>query len=166
MAELLASDARFAPISGSGTVRGFLHAPESAPSAGLILTHGRSGNLLNPIPRRIATAAADAGLAALRMNFRYTDEKGVASRDLAREEDDLRGALRFMVNRFPEIPIFIAGQWMGARGCARASAAPLAQGIIAPAYPRHPKIRSYVRKPPERQLHVQPRQVVHGGTGA
>src|SRR5437667_629021 len=126
MADLLASDARFAPISGSGTVRGLLHAPESAPSAGLILTHGRSGNLLNPIPRRIATAAADAGLAALRMNFRYADEKGVASRDLAREEDDLRGALRFMVNRFPKIPIFIAGQSMGARVCARASADPLA----------------------------------------
>src|SRR5438046_9260838 len=122
MADLLASDARFAPISGSGTVRGLLHAPEGAPSAGLILTHGRSGNLLNPIPRRIATAAADAGLAALRMNFRYADEKGVASRDLAREEDDLRGALRFMVNRFPEIPIFIAGQSMGARLVARAPA--------------------------------------------
>src|SRR5437667_3610455 len=139
MADLLASDARFAPISGSGTVRGFLHAPESAPSAGLILTHGRSGNLMNPIPRRIATAAADAGLAALRMNFRYTDEKGVASRDLGREEDDLRGALRFMANRFPGIPIFLVGQSMGARVCAGASADPLAQGIIALGYPLHPQ---------------------------
>src|SRR5947199_3113041 len=101
MADLLASDARFAPISGSGTVRGLLHAPESAPSAGLILTHGRSGNLLNPIPRRIATAAADAGLAALRMNFRYAEEKGVASRDLAREEDDLRCWQRVMEQCIP-----------------------------------------------------------------
>src|SRR6266480_3489701 len=107
MVELLAADARFSPISGSGTVRGLLHAPEAAPTAGLVLTHGRSGNLQNPIPRRIATAAADAGLAALRMNFRYTDEKGVASRDLSRAEDDVRGALRFMANRFPEIPNFL-----------------------------------------------------------
>src|SRR5438552_13941625 len=100
MVELLAADVRFSLISGSGTVRGLLHAPESAPSAGLILTHGRSGNLLNPIPRRIATAAADAGLAALRMNFRYADQKGVAPRELAREEDDLRRAQRVTVHRF------------------------------------------------------------------
>src|SRR5947208_7052725 len=106
MADLLASDARFAPISGSGTVRGLLHAPESAPSAGLILTHGRSGNLLNPIPRRIATAAGDAGLAGLRMNFRYGEEKGVASRDLARVEDDFRGGLRFMVIGFRGVRFF------------------------------------------------------------
>src|SRR5438046_5840819 len=155
MAERLSSGARLSPISGSRTGRGFLHAPESAPSAGLILTHGRSGNLMNPIPRRIATAAADAGLAALRINFRYTDEKGVASRDLGREEDDLRGALRFMANRFPGIPIFLGGQSMGARVCARASTDPLAEGIIALAYPLHPQFRPAVRNPPDRRTVVR-----------
>jgi len=162
MVEFLAADARFSPISGSGTVRGLLHAPEAAPSAGLVVTHGRSGNLQNPIPRRIATAAADAGLAALRMNFRYTDEKGVASRDLSREEDDLRGALRFMANRFPEIPIFLAGQSMGARVCARASADPLATGLIALGYPLHPKFRPEVRDPPEWPMVVKPILFVQG----
>src|SRR5437667_12903693 len=149
MVEFLAADARFSPITGSGTVRGLIHAPEAAPAAGLVVTHGRSGNFQNSIPRRIATAAADAGLAALRMNFRYADEKGVASRDLSREEDDLRGALRFMANRFPEIPIFLAAQSMGARVCARASADRLGCALLVLGCPLTPTSRRELRDPPE-----------------
>jgi predicted alpha/beta-hydrolase family hydrolase len=162
MTELLAADARFPSVDHSGTVRGLLHTPEGTPSAGLVLTHGRSGHLQNPVLRRIATAAADAGLAALRMNFRYTDEKGIASRDLAREEDDLRGAIRFLSSRFPEAPIFLAGQSMGARVCARASADPLAAGIIALGYPLHPRFRPEVENPPEWPKIVKPILFVQG----
>src|SRR2546429_5600483 len=110
MVEFLAADARFSPISGSGTVRGLLHAPEAAPSAGLVVTHGRSGNFQKPIPRRIATPAAAAGLAAPRVNFRYAGEKGAAPPDLSPQEDDLPRALPFMAKPFPASPVFLACQ--------------------------------------------------------
>ena len=149
MAVGLASDVRFPPRTGAATVRGILHAPDGAPSAGLVLTHGRSNDMRNPLVRRLAEAAADAGVAALRMNFRYVDEKAAASRDLSREEDDLRGALRFVANRLSGIPIFIAGKSMGARACARASSDPDVAGMIALGYPLHPQFRPQVRNPPE-----------------
>src|SRR2546422_2077741 len=149
MAELLASEMRFPASGGSGSVRGFLHPPDGVASAGLVLTHGRSSDMRNPLVRRMAIAAADAGIAALRMNFRYADEKGVASRDLSREEEDLRGALRFLASRLPGVPIFVSGQSMGARVCARASSDPLVTGVIALGYPLHPKFRPEVRDPPE-----------------
>lgn len=103
----------------------------------------------NPLVRRLAEAAADVGVAALRMNFRYVDERATASRDLSREEDDLRGALRFVANRLPGIPIFIAGKSMGARVCARASSGPDVAGMIALGYPLHPMFKPQVRNPPE-----------------
>jgi len=116
----------------------------------------------NRFVRRIAEAAADIGLLSLRMNFRYVDEKGRASRDLRREEEELRGAVRFLRKDMGDRPIFIAGQSMGARVCARASSDPDVAGVIALGYPLHPRFRPEVRNPPEWPLIVKPVLVVQG----
>src|SRR3989442_1464323 len=89
-----AKEVRFPDASSEVELRGIVHAPERA-SAGLVITHGRSNDLRNPLIRRLAEAVASEGIWALRLNFRYVDAKGQASRDLSREEDDLRGAVRF-----------------------------------------------------------------------
>ena len=116
----------------------------------------------NLFVKRIATAASRAGLAALRMNFRYADEKGRASRDLTREEDDLRGAVRFLRKEIGDRPIFVAGKSMGARVCARASSDSDVAGMIALGYPLHPQFRPQVRNPPEWPLIVKPALFVQG----
>lgn len=152
----------FSPASGSGEVRGILHYPKAEPRAGLVIAHGRSGTMRATFFRRLAEAAAEDGIGALRMNFRYTDEKGRASRDLSREEDDLRGALRFMVDRLPALPIFVAGKSMGARVCARASSDSIVAGLIALGYPLHPMFRPQVRNPPEWPMIVKPALFVQG----
>src|SRR5206468_5963185 len=125
-----ALEVRFPPASEPGEVRGMLHRPRGPTVAGLVVTHGRSGDLRNRLVRRIAETAAEIGLLALRMNFRYVDEKGRASRDLRREEDELRGAVRFLRKDMGDHPIFIAGTSMGARVCARASSDPDVAGVI------------------------------------
>jgi len=153
---------RFPPAAGSGEVYGILHVPDGPPSAGLLVAHGRSNNLRNPLVRRIAQAAAESGVAALRMNFRYVDEKGTASRDLSREEDDLRGAIRFLKADLAHVPIVIAGKSMGARVCARACSDPDVVGLIALGYPLHPMFRPQVRTPPEWPLIVKPALFVQG----
>lgn len=152
----------FPPAGGSGEVRGILHRPDVEPRAGLVITPGRSGTMRAPFFRRLAEAAAESGIGALRMNFQYTDEKGRASRDLSREEDDLRGALRFIADRLPAIPILAAGKSMGARVCARASSDPNVAGLIALGYPLHPMFRPQVRNPPEWPMIVKPALFVQG----
>jgi uncharacterized protein len=155
-------EVRFPPASGSGEVRGILHRPEVAPLAGLVIAHGRSGNMRAPFIRRIAEAAVHSGIGGLPMNFRYTDEKGKASRDLSREEDDLRGATRFLEGEFGAVPILVAGISMGARVAARASFDSAIAGLIALGYPLHPRFRPDVRNPPEWPKIMKPALFVEG----
>jgi len=126
------------------------------------VTHGRSNDFRNPLVRRIAGAAAEAGILAVRINFRYVDEKARASRDLSREEDDLRGAVRFLRTRLAVGPISVAGKSMGARVCARASHDAEVAGMIALGYPLHPMFKPEVRNPPEWPKLVRPALFVQG----
>jgi len=162
VAEPRGVDVQFPVASGTGTTRGVAHPPSSGPFAGLIIAHGRSNDLRNPFVRRLAGTAADHGIWALRFNFRYVDEKGRASRDLSREEDDFRGAVAFARNAIADVPIFVAGKSMGARVCARASADPAIRGVIALGYPLHPKFRPEVMNPPEWPKLVKPALFVQG----
>jgi len=154
-------DAQFPSASGIAQLRGIVHAPER-PKAGLVISHGRSNDLRNPLVRRVAEAVVSEGIWALRFNFRYVDAKGQASRDLSREEDDLRGAVRFAREALPSQKIFVAGKSMGARVCARASADPDVAGVIALGYPLHPRFRPEVLNPPEWPYLMKPALFVQG----
>src|SRR5438445_5681890 len=140
-------EARFPSASGGAELRGIVHAPDR-PAAGLVISHGRSNDLRNPLVRRVAEAVASEGIWALRFNFRYVDAKGLASRDLSREEDDLHGAVLFAREAVASHKIFLAGKSMGARVCARASADPEVAGVIALGYPLHPRFRPDVLNAP------------------
>src|SRR6058998_2036753 len=154
-------EARFPSASGGAELPGIVHAPER-PKAGLVIAHGRSNDLRNPLVRRVAEAVASGGIWALRFNFRYVDAKGQASRDLSREEDDLHGAILFAHETVPAHRIFLAGKSMGARVCARASADPEVAGVIALGYPLHPRFRPEVLNPPEWPYLVKPALFVQG----
>ena len=155
-------DVRFPTSSGEGTVRGILHRPAAKPVAGLVVTHGRSNDLKNPLVKRVAQIAAERGILAVRINFRYVDETATASRDLLREEDDVLGAVRFLRKELGGWPIFVAGKSMGARVCARASHDPDVAGVIALGYPLHPMFKPGVRNPPEWPKLVKPALFVQG----
>ena len=155
------SEVRFPSASGSAELRGIVHGPER-PKAGLVIAHGRSNDLRNPLIRRLGEAVASEGIWALRFNFRYVDAKGLASRDLSWEEDDLHGAILFAHEAVPAHRIFLAGKSMGARVCARASADPEVAGVIALGYPLHPRFRPEVLNPPEWPYLVKPALFVQG----
>src|SRR5256712_7801837 len=116
-------DVQFPSASGIAELRGIVHAPDR-PNAGLVISHGRSNDLRNPLVRRVAEAVASEGIWALRFNFRYVDAKGLASRDLSREEDDLHGAVLFAHEAVPSHKNFLAGQWVRGRVIATAAAGP------------------------------------------
>jgi len=154
-------EVKFPSASGNAELRGIVHRPEH-PKAGLVIAHGRSNDLRNPLVRRLAEAVSAEGIWALRFNFRYADVKGQASRDLSREEDDLRGAVRFAREALPAKRIFAAGKSMGARVCARASADSDIAAVIALGYPLHPRFRPEVLNPPEWPYLVKPALFVQG----
>jgi len=155
-------EVRFRIEGGEGEVRGILHLPLGDSRAGIVVAHGRSNDLKNPLIRRITEAASQAGLWALRFNFRYTDAKRQASRDLSAEEVDLRAAVAFVRQKAPAASLFALGKSMGARVCARASRDPDLAGIIALGYPLHPMFRPQVRNPPEWPMIVKPALFVQG----
>lgn len=154
-------EVRFPTRTGAGEVLGIVHAAD-VPEAALVIAHGRSNDMKNLLVRRVAEAVASQGIWALRFNFRYVDEKGQASKDLSREEDDLRGAMRFAREALPSQKIFVAGKSMGARVCARASADSDIAGVIALGYPLHPRFRPEVLNPPEWPYLVKPALFVQG----
>ncbi len=159
----MAEEVRLPAAGGDGEVRGLVDAPSSPPRAALVLTHGRSNDMRTPLLRRLAEAGAHAGVWALRINFRYVDEKGKATWDLSREERDLLGAVRFARVRVPSAaPVLVAGKSMGARVCARASGDADVAGVIALGYPLHPMFQPDVRDPPEWPLLVKPALFVQG----
>ncbi len=153
---------RFLSADGAGEVSGIVHRPAGTRLGALVVTHGRSGDMRDRLVTRVARAVTEAGLLALRMNFRYVEERTMASRDLSGEEGDLRGAIRFLRGELHVGPIFVAGASMGARVCARASSDPDVVGVIALGYPLHPRFRPEVRNPPEWPLLIKPALFVQG----
>ena len=84
VANVRETDVRFANARGGSELRGIAHEPvQGAPRGGLVVAHGRSNDMRNPLVRRIAQAAAEADWWFLRFNFRYVDGRSVASRDLS-----------------------------------------------------------------------------------
>jgi alpha/beta superfamily hydrolase len=98
----------------------------SPPSAVAVLCHPHpqyGGTMNNKVIVRAAQAFREAGLATLRFNFRGVG-KSAGTFDFGEgEQEDVAAALAFMAERYPGIPIWIAGYsfgaWVGLRVGAR-----------------------------------------------
>lgn len=155
------NEVRFPDASGTNEVRGIVHSIESA-KAGLVIAHGRSNDMRNPLIRKLSDAAAEADIWALRFNFRYVDAKSKVSWKFPAEVGDLIGAVRFTRKALPSQSVFVAGKSMGARVCALVSADRDVTGMIALGYPLHPRFHPEVKDPPEWPKIVKPALFVQG----
>jgi uncharacterized protein len=96
--------------------------PKMTPRLGAVICHAHplySGTMHNKVVFRAARAAREAGLPALRFNFRGVERsEGVHDKGMG-ECDDVRAALDFFGHRFPELPVcvmgFSFGAWVGLR---------------------------------------------------
>ena len=94
--------------------------PTRAPRLTALVCHPHpqfGGTLHNKVVFRAAKAAVQAGLAALRFNFRGVGKSEGAFDEGAGERDDVRAALDLLVARFPGSPVclmgFSFGAWVG-----------------------------------------------------
>lgn len=94
--------------------------PAARPAAAAVVCHPHplfGGTMHNRVVYRAAKAALEAGLPALRFNFRGVEKSEGEFADGIGERDDARAALDFLVSRFPGTPAvmmgFSFGAWVG-----------------------------------------------------
>jgi uncharacterized protein len=125
------------------SVRGFLHRPETPPEAGLVLTHGASGNCESPLLVAVAAAFCAAGLAVLRYDLPFRQRRRFGPPMPATAESDragLKDAVAVMRGAFSGSRVFLGGHSYGGRQATMLAAEEpdLAAGLLLLSYPLHP----------------------------
>jgi predicted alpha/beta-hydrolase family hydrolase len=128
------------PISQDG-IRGFLHQPNDAAQAGLVITHGAGANCRTPLLIGVADAFAQNGFAVLRCDlpFRQRKPAGPPTRNTAAEDRaGLRSATAFLRTSV-DGPIVLGGHSYGGRQATMlASDDPkVADALLLLSYPLH-----------------------------
>ena len=75
--------------------------------------HG--GTMHNKVVFRLARAAREAAAVVVRFNFRAVGQSAGVHDGASGEQDDLRAALRFAAERYPDIPLVAGGFSFGSR---------------------------------------------------
>src|SRR5579864_2319665 len=125
-----------------GGVRGFLHRPEEASGAALVLTHGAGGNCRTPLLVAAAEHFVEAGVTVLRCDlpFRQRRPTGPPSPSgAAADRAGLREAAGAMRRMVPG-PVFLGGQSYGGRQATMLAAdePAVANALLLFSYPLHP----------------------------
>jgi uncharacterized protein len=109
---------RFLPAS-HGRLEAILKEPRSGPARGLALVlhpHPLGGGTMhNKVVFRAAAALNDAGLIALRINFRGVGQSSGTHDEGRGELEDVRTGLAYLSENYPGLPVTLCGFSFGAR---------------------------------------------------
>jgi hypothetical protein len=124
-----------------GTISGEYMIPGGA-KAILTLAHGAGAGMHHSFMVELATALAEAaGIATLRFNFPFTENKKGRPDQPAVAHETVAAAINHAHASFPELPLFAAGKSFGGRMTSQYLAAqdrPEVKGIIFYGFPLHP----------------------------
>jgi uncharacterized protein len=132
-----------------GRLEALLEEPEGAEPAGAALVchphpqHG--GTMHNKVVYRIARGLRSAGLVVLRFNYRGVNLSEGVFGDWVGEVEDARAALSILRERYPELPLTLAGFSFGSR-IALTLCEENPQRIIAVGFPTIYKDTSYLEQ--------------------
>ncbi|MEW6126616.1 MAG: alpha/beta fold hydrolase [Acidobacteriota bacterium] len=118
----------------AGRIEALLKAPHTEVTRAAVIAHPHplfGGTMHNKVVYRIAKAFQDAGFAALRFNFRGAGRSAGTHDNGRGEQDDLRAAIGYIEQTYPDAELWLAGFSFGALatwrvGCADARARALA----------------------------------------
>lgn len=99
------------PVS-HGHLEAILKEPDSAPRGAAVLCHPHplhGGTMHTKAVYRSAQALNEAGLVALRFNFRGVGASTGSYDEGVGEQDDLRAAVDWLLERHPELPLVVGG---------------------------------------------------------
>ena len=152
------SEARVTAIE-TEAVRGFLHEPNKATGAGLVLTHGAGSDCAAPLLVAVATAFCERGFTVLRCDlaFRRKRPKGPpAPATAAADRAGLRDAVATLREHVSGA-IYLGGHSYGGRQASMlaAEAPDVATALLLLSYPLHPPLKpAQLRTQHFPQLHV------------
>jgi uncharacterized protein len=123
-------------------VRGFLHEPEHPNGNGLVITHGAGSNSDTALLKAVAEAFANAGVATLRYDLPFRQQRPKGPPFPAQAERDREG-LRRAVEALREIAggrVFLGGHSYGGRQATMLAAEEpnVADALLLLSYPLHP----------------------------
>ncbi len=107
----------FVPAS-HGQLEAILKEPEGEPRGVALVCHPHplgGGTMHNKVAYRAASGLIDAGLATLRFNFRGVGASTGEHDDGDGEKEDVKDALKFLAENYPNQPITLAGFSFGSR---------------------------------------------------
>jgi predicted alpha/beta-hydrolase family hydrolase len=138
------SEARVTALD-TAAVRGFLHEPEKAIGAGLVLTHGAGGDCAAPLLLALADTFNARGFAVLRCDlaFRRKRPRGPPSPAMANaDRAGLRDAVLTLRRRVSG-KIYLGGHSYGGRQASMlaAEAPEIAAALLLLSYPLHPPLK-------------------------
>jgi alpha/beta superfamily hydrolase len=123
----------------AGRIEGLLMQPDAPPVAAAVVCHAHPlhGGMMHFKPVfRAAKALQEAGLAALRFNFRGVGRSEGAHDGGIGEQEDARAALDVMERRFPGAPLVLGGFSFGSAMALRVAARDRrVRAVIALGYP-------------------------------
>jgi predicted alpha/beta-hydrolase family hydrolase len=137
-----ASDAQSVTIevAGHGRVSGLLQKPRSA-RACYVLAHGAGAGMAHPFMASVAEGLSQRGIATLRYQFLYMEQKSKRPDPPKLAQATVRAAIAEAQRLMPKLPVFAGGKSFGGRMTSGAQAAdPLAgvSGLVFLGFPLHP----------------------------
>jgi alpha/beta superfamily hydrolase len=106
-----------------GRIEAIIKEPDGPVTRAAIVCHPHplyGGTMHNKVVFRIARSFQDAGFSVLRFNFRGTGLSEGEHDNGVGEQDDLRAALNFVANKYPDAAVWVAGFSFGAAVMLRA----------------------------------------------
>lgn len=116
----------------------------------MTLAHGAGAGMNHPFMVTLANSLADVGIATLRFNFPFTENRKKRADVPAVAHKTIEAALHHAHEAFPALPLFISGKSFGGRMSSQYLSLhpyPAVNGIIFFGFPLHPAGKPSVERP-------------------
>ena len=138
---------RFA-VQGNGEVSALLVRPLTAQWL-LVLGHGAGAGMAHPFLEKLAAELAEAGIATLRYQFPYMEERRRVPDRPELLTSTVAAAARLAAEAAPDLPLLAGGKSMGGRMTSQAAARNLlgpVKGLVFFGFPLHPPNRPSTKR--------------------
>jgi len=130
-------------VQGNGEVSALLVRPPSAHWL-LVLGHGAGAGMAHPFMEKLSAELAKAGIATLRYQFPYMEERRRVPDRPEVLVSTVDAAVRLAAETTPELPLLAGGKSMGGRMASQAASQNLlgpVKGLVFFGFPLHPPNR-------------------------
>jgi uncharacterized protein len=127
-------------VDESHRVSGLLRAPPRA-RACYVLAHGAGAGMTHPFLEAVAEGLGERGVATLRYQFPYMEQRGKRPDPPALAQATVRAAVAVAARQLPGLPLIAGGKSFGGRMTSQAQAAaalPDVRGLAFLGFPLHP----------------------------